>query len=98
MRRIAAHYIFWRQLYRMHYVELSDDHRLHGVFPLDGEIAGTEFYDGMLVVVVEGFNETNKLNGLNELNIEGSGVTNDVAIGDVVQLYRVHNGSSHQLF
>ena len=51
MRRIASHYIYWRQFYRMHYVELDDSGILTGVFPLEGEIAGTEFYDGILILV-----------------------------------------------
>ena len=50
MRRIASHYIYWRQFYRMHYVELDDSGILTGVFPLEGEIAGTEFYDGILIL------------------------------------------------
>lgn len=44
MRRIASHYIYWRQFYRLHYVELNDNGVLAGIFPLEGEIAGTEFY------------------------------------------------------
>lgn len=51
MRRIASHYIYWKQFYRMHYVELDDWGILTGVFPLEGEIAGTEFYDGILIPV-----------------------------------------------
>ena len=49
MRRIASHYIYWRQFYRLHYVELNDNGVLAGIFPLEGEIAGTEFYDGILI-------------------------------------------------
>lgn len=48
MRRIASHYIYWQKWYRMHYLELDADGRLVGVFPLDQEIANTEFYDGTL--------------------------------------------------
>lgn len=51
MRRIASHYIYWKQFYRMHYVELDDRGALTGVFPLEGEIAGTEFYDGILIPI-----------------------------------------------
>lgn len=51
MRRVASHYTYYRQLYRMHYVELDNQRAFTGVFPLDGEIAGTEFYDGILVPV-----------------------------------------------
>lgn len=49
MRRVASHYTYYRQLYRMHYVELDNQGSFTGIFPLDGEIAGTEFYDGILV-------------------------------------------------
>ena len=49
MRRIASHYVYWKQLLRMHSVELDEKEKLVGVFPLKGEIAGTEFYDGILV-------------------------------------------------
>ncbi|WP_293739711.1 hypothetical protein [uncultured Parabacteroides sp.] len=52
MRRIASHYIYWKQFYRMHYVELDDSGILIGIFPLEGEIAGTEFYDGILIPVL----------------------------------------------
>ena len=49
MRRIASHYIYWQKWYRMHYIELDADGRLVGVFPLEQEIAHTEFYDGTLI-------------------------------------------------
>lgn len=51
MRRVASHYVYWNGLLRMHYVELDDEGRLAGVYPLEGEIAGTEFYDGILFPV-----------------------------------------------
>ncbi|MCD7848817.1 MAG: hypothetical protein LUH63_03185 [Parabacteroides sp.] len=51
MRRVASHYIYWKQFYRMHYAELDDRGVLVGVFPLEEEIAGTEFYDGILIPV-----------------------------------------------
>lgn len=51
MRRVASHYVYWNGLHRMHYVELSDEAQLNGVFPLVEEIAGTEFYDGILIPV-----------------------------------------------
>ncbi|WP_298551113.1 hypothetical protein [uncultured Parabacteroides sp.] len=53
MRRVASHYVYWNGLFRMHYVELDDEGCLAGVYPLDSEIAGTEFYDGILFPVVE---------------------------------------------
>lgn len=54
MRRVASHYVYWNELFRMHYVELDDAGCLAGIYPLEGEIAGTEFYDGILFPVVEG--------------------------------------------
>ncbi|MDR1160831.1 MAG: hypothetical protein LBK45_00680 [Tannerellaceae bacterium] len=51
MRRIAAHSIYWRRFYQMSYIELTDEGLFRGVFPLEGEIAGTEFYDGLLIPV-----------------------------------------------
>ena len=52
MRRIAAHYVWCKQVYRMHYIELDDNGVFHGVYPLNEEIAGTAFYDGVLVPVL----------------------------------------------
>lgn len=54
MRRVASHYVFWHRLYRMHYVELDEKGAFVGVYPLDAEIAGTEFYDGMVVPILPG--------------------------------------------
>lgn len=53
MRRIASHYIYWQKWYRMHYLELDDQGCFVGVYPLDREIAGTEFYDGVLLPLPE---------------------------------------------
>ena len=36
----------------MHYIELDDNGVFHGVYPLNEEIAGTAFYDGVLVPVL----------------------------------------------
>ncbi len=52
MRRIAAHFIFWKKMYRMHFLELDDCGRLLSITPLREEMAGTEFYSGLLVPVV----------------------------------------------
>ena len=51
MRRIASHCIYWQKWYRMHYLELDAEGCLVGVFPLEQEIANTEFYDGTLILV-----------------------------------------------
>jgi hypothetical protein len=54
MRRVASHYLFWHRLYRMYYVQLDENGTFVGVYPLDAEIAGTEFYDGMIIPVLPG--------------------------------------------
>lgn len=51
MRRIASHYIYWKKWYRMHYLEVDAKGRFVGVYPLEQEIAKTEFYDGTLILV-----------------------------------------------
>lgn len=54
MRRFAAHFVWYKQVYRMHYIEVDDLGLFHGVFPLEEEIAGTAFYDGVLIPVLPG--------------------------------------------
>ncbi len=49
MQRLASHYIWYRKVYRLHYIELDDFGKFVGVFPLAEEIAGTVFYDGVLI-------------------------------------------------
>lgn len=49
MRRVAAHYIYCGRMYRMHYLEVDDASRLQGIHPLTEEIAGTSFYNGILI-------------------------------------------------
>ena len=62
MQRTAAHYIYAQhKIWRMHYVETDDAGQFTGIYPLEEEIAGTAFYDGLLVVVPqasEWFNRT----------------------------------------
>lgn len=48
-RRLAAHYIYYNGLYRMHYIEV--DAGVVGIHPLVEEIAGTAFYNGLLLAV-----------------------------------------------
>lgn len=51
MRRIASHYIYWKKWFRMHYLELDAEGCFVGVYPLEQEIANTEFYDGTLIPI-----------------------------------------------
>ena len=53
VRRLAAHYLFFNGIYRMHYLEFDADNGLLGIFPLRVEVARTEFYNGIVWVVPE---------------------------------------------
>ena len=48
MKRLAAHYVLLPddRLLKQHYVELDDENRLLGVFPLEKEMANTVFIMG----------------------------------------------------
>lgn len=64
MKRFASHFVFYHRMLRLHYVELSSGSNvLNGVFPLEEEIAGTEFYDGILLPLPADFDisEINKI-------------------------------------
>jgi hypothetical protein len=51
MKRIASHYIFFPpdEAFKLHYIELDDNDRFQGIFPLNKEIAQTSFYNGILL-------------------------------------------------
>ena len=55
MKRIAAHLICFtpQVLYYTSYIELSDDYKLSGIYPLQEEIAGTVFINGAILMVPE---------------------------------------------
>lgn len=86
MRRIASHYIGWKQWFRMHYIELDAEGQLIGVFPLDQEIAGTEFYDGTLLLLPVG---SDSLADIFISRAEWLKQTETVEIGEQVQIYRL---------
>lgn len=50
MKRFAAHFVFYRQALPLHYVEIRSG-RFAGTYPLTEEIAGTAFFDGILLPV-----------------------------------------------
>lgn len=84
MRRFAAHYVWYKQVYRMHYIEVDDGGLFCGIFPLEAEIAGTAFYDGVLIPVLPG------------MAIDFQSMTNtwrdwteNVSIGSPAQVYRL---------
>ncbi|MCC8172479.1 MAG: hypothetical protein LIP00_12010 [Parabacteroides sp.] len=47
--RFAAHFIYYNGLFRMHCLELDAEGCVRSVFPLHEEIAGTSFYNGIIV-------------------------------------------------
>lgn len=81
MRRIAAHYIYWKELLPLHYIELDDNDLFIGVFPLNEEIAGTEFKDGIIYPSLATSEEIKSLSDL-----KASGITDDIGAGSKVVL------------
>lgn len=55
-RRVASHYIYWQKAYRLHYIELTDKGCIAGIYPLEGEIAGTAFYNGVVFPIPTALN------------------------------------------
>lgn len=51
MKRFAANYIACQSVDRLHYVEVTSESVLNGVFPLEKELAGTSFLNGVIWVV-----------------------------------------------
>ncbi|MDR2118154.1 MAG: hypothetical protein LBP25_01265 [Tannerellaceae bacterium] len=94
MRKIASHSIFWKQLYPLSYMELTEEGIFLGIYPLQGETASTEFYDGLLVPVPEG---TLLSSPFTPEQIRRSGITERVSTGDKIYLYRLHGGIMHRL-
>ena len=51
VKRFAANYIACQSVDRLHYVEVTCGSVLNGVFPLEKELAGTSFLNGVIWVV-----------------------------------------------
>lgn len=85
MRRIASHYIYWQKWYRMHYLELDAEGRFAGVFPLEQEIANTEFYDGTLLPVPSGVSFPPS----GAFSMEWLAVSDRVTVSSFVHIYRL---------
>lgn len=68
----------------MHYIEVDDEGLFRGVYPLEAEIAGTAFYDGVLIPVLSGTAVDR------ESLVENWEIwTEEVHIGSPVQIYRL---------
>lgn len=85
MRRLAAHYIWYKEVLRLHYIEMQEDGTLLGVYPLTEEIAGTIFYDGVLLPLPSG-RESDE-----ELVKNWREITEQISIGEVVCVVRLAN-------
>ncbi|MDR1938215.1 MAG: hypothetical protein LBQ73_06940 [Tannerellaceae bacterium] len=95
MRRIASHRVFWKELYPLSYVELTDEGVFQGVYPLREETPATEFYDGLLLPVPQGAPLSYPLT---PEEIRRSGLTENVSTGDKIHLYRIHGESIYRHF
>lgn len=99
MRRIAAHYVYWKGVHQMSYLELGENDTFRGVFPLVEEIASTAFYDGILLPITEGSPKTvqSALCALQEVHDEATlfdllalfTATRPVEPGCIVQVIRL---------
>lgn len=85
MRRIAAHYVWCKHIYRMHYIELDDNGAFRGIYPLDGEIARTAFYDGVLVPVLS----SESVIGFKQVMGSWPALTEKITPGCSVYIYRL---------
>jgi len=87
MRRIAAHYVYWKELLPLHVVEMDDNNILLSIYPLKEELPGTEFWDGVIYPISAEFEEIQHINSLEEL-VE-KGIASTVEIGMEVILHRL---------
>lgn len=84
MRRLASHYIWYKQVYRLHYIEVDDDGGFVGVFPLKEEIAGTSFHDGVLVPLLS-TDDTNTPDSIKNWK----NITKQIERGMVIHIYQL---------
>ena len=69
----------------MHYIELDDNGAFHGVYPLNEEIAGTAFYDGVLVPVLS----SEPAIGFKQVMGSWPALTEKITPGCSVHIYRL---------
>lgn len=86
MRRVAAHYIWYKdEVCRLHYIELDDAGCFCGVYPLREEIAGTAFYDGVLFLA----SVLDPVPTFREALLRGKDLSNRVKQGMPVVIYHL---------
>ena len=68
VKRFAAHYIYLstNRIYKLHYIELNENNELSNIHPLITEIAGTSFYNGILILLKENYTPIQLLNLIKE--------------------------------
>ena len=91
MRRVAAHYIFYKKLLPLHYIEIDDYGIFSGVYPLNGETAGTEFFDGIVFPIPVDIDVVFEIKSLEDL--KNAGLTDNITPGCKVSLFRLLNPS-----
>lgn len=85
MKRFAAHFVWYKQVYRMHYIELDDEGIFRGIYPLEEEIAGTAFYDGVLLPLLS----MEPVAGFSEIVDAWPDLTGKVIPGSLAHVYRL---------
>lgn len=85
MRRFAAHYVWFKDVCPLCYIELDDERFFNGVYPLDEEIAGTAFYDGVLIPVLS----SDPVANIGELVANWRTLTQKIGRGDKVFIYHL---------
>lgn len=77
--RFASHFLLHKeQLFRMHYVELSDEGTLIGIHPFEEEMPHTVFWDGL--IVLEPASKFGTYDGSSDCNVERFGRFSSVRI------------------
>lgn len=84
MRRIAAHYIWYKQVLPIHYIEVNDAGEFIGVYPLVEEIAGTAFLDGVIIPLPAAV-----VPDIKQIFNNWEKWTDEVVVGSPVHLYRI---------
>ena len=69
----------------MHYIELDENGAFHGVYPLNEEIAGTAFSDGVLVPVLS----SEPAIGFKQVMGSWPALTEKITPGCSVHIYRL---------
>ncbi len=86
MFRVAGHYVYWKELMPIHFIEMDENRLFAGVFPLTEETSSTLFLDGIVYPAPEDFDETT-IDSLDTL-IQ-SGISRQLEIGCRIKVCRI---------